>query len=150
MDAVTYPQEAVIDFVSQHLIPLRIQFNEEPYTSQFRVKWTPTLVILDHKGEEHHRTVGFFEPNQLIPSLMLGIAKAAFDTDRFETALEYLEKLLGDYPESNSAPEAIYLQGVNLYKSTKDPKPLKAAYEKLADAYPESEWTNRAYPYRLL
>ncbi|MBW1783845.1 MAG: tetratricopeptide repeat protein [Deltaproteobacteria bacterium] len=150
MDAVTYPEEAVSHFVSENLIPLRIQFNEEPYTSQFRVKWTPTLLILDEKGEEHHRTVGFFEPNQLIPSLMLGIAKAAFDADRFEPALEYLNALLAKYPESNSAPEAIYLRGVSLYKSTKDPKPLKDAYEKLANTYPESEWTNRAYPYRLL
>ena len=150
MDAVTYPKEAVVEFVSENLVPLRVQFDEEPLASQFRVKWTPTLVVLDDKGEEHHRTVGFFEPNQFIPSLMLGIAKVAFDEDRFETALEYLEKLLKDHPESNSAPEAIYLRGVSLYKSTKDPRPLKAAYEKLADAYPDSEWTNRAYPYRLL
>lgn len=150
MDAVTYPKDAVVEFVSENLIPLRVQFNEEPLASQFRVKWTPTLVVLDEKGEEHHRTVGFFEPNQLIPSQMLGIAKVAFDGDEFKTALGYLERLLKEYPESNSAPEAIYLRGVSLYKSTKDPKPLKAVYEKLADAYPGSEWTNRAYPYSLL
>jgi tetratricopeptide (TPR) repeat protein len=150
MGAVTYPEKAVVEFIDQNLIPLQIQFNEEPLASQFRVKWTPTLVVLDAGGEEHHRTVGFLDPDQLISSLMLGIAKAAFDADSFDTALEYLERVLADYPESNSASEAIYLRGVSLYKSTEDPKPLKEAYEKLADSYPYSEWTKRAYPYRLL
>jgi hypothetical protein len=28
--------------------------------------------------------------------------------------------------------------------------PLKAAYEKLQAEYPASEWTKRAYPYRLI
>jgi hypothetical protein len=39
---------------------------------------------------------------------------------------------------------------VCLYKSTNNPKPLKEAYEQLKDQYPESEWTKRAYPYRLI
>jgi len=150
MGAVTYPEKAVVEFIDQNLIPLQIQFNEEPLASQFRVKWTPTLVVLDSKGEEHHRTVGFLDPDHLISSLMLGIAKTAFDGDIFDSALEYLEKVLADYPESNSASEAIYLRGVSLYKSTNDPKSLKEAYEKLSDSYPDSEWTKRAYPYRLL
>ena len=31
-----------------------------------------------------------------------------------------------------------------------DPKKLKEAYEKLQEEYPNSEWTKRAYPYRLI
>lgn len=73
-----------------------------------------------------------------------------FDTDRFDAALANLEKLLSDYAKSHSAHEAIYLRGVSLYKNTDDPKPLKQAYEKLQENYPDSEWTKRAYPYRLL
>jgi thioredoxin-related protein len=150
MDAVTYPEKTVVEFIKENVIPLQIQFNEEPYTSEFRVKWTPTLVTLDSEGEEHHRTVGFFDANQFVPSLMLGIAKVAFDGDQFETALKYLESLLADYSKSNSAPEAIYLRGVCMYKSTEDPGHLKKAYETLLASYPDNEWTNRAYPYRLL
>ena len=150
MDAVTYPEEAVVEFIDQNVIPLRIPFNKEPFASEFRIKWTPTLVTLDNEGGEHHRTVGFLDPSQFIPSLMLGIAKVAFDADLFEAALEYLENLISGYPNSDSAPEAIYLRGVSLYKSTEDPKPLKDAYEELGASYPDSEWTKRAYPYRLL
>jgi tetratricopeptide (TPR) repeat protein len=150
MDAVTYPDAKVIGFISENMIPLRVQFDAQPLSTDFKVKWTPTLVTLDSHGTEHHRTVGFLSPEELIPSLLLGIAKTYFEADRFDEALQNFEKLLAEYPKSDSAPEAIYLQGVCRYKSTHDAKPLKEAYEKLSANYPSSEWTRRAYPYRLL
>lgn len=150
MDAVTYPDTKVITFITENLIPLRVRFNAQPLASDFNIKWTPTIVTLGFKGEEHHRTVGFLAPEQFVPSLILGIAKVYFNTDRFEGAISHLEKLLSEYPLSDAAPEAIYLQGVSLYKSTEDPKPLKKAYERLQSDYPASEWTGRAFPYRLL
>ena len=58
--------------------------------------------------------------------------------------------MVRDYPKSKAAPEAIFLRGVAGYKSTHDPKPLKAAYEKLQAEYPGNEWTDRAQPYRLI
>jgi tetratricopeptide (TPR) repeat protein len=150
MDAVTYPDAKVIGFIGENMIPLRVQFDAQPLSADFKVKWTPTLVTLDSHGTEHHRTVGFLSPEELIPSLLLGIAKTYFEADRFDEALQNFEKLLAEYPKSDSAPEAIYLQGVCRYKSTHDAKPLKEAYEKLSAEYPSSEWTRRAYPYRLL
>ncbi len=150
MDAVTYPDPKVVDFVSQNMIPLQVLFDDRPLSADFNVKWTPTLVTLDTDGIEHHRTVGFLSPEELIPSLLLGIAKSYFETDRFAEALENLERLLAGHAKSDAAAEALYLRGVCRYKSTHDPKPLKEAYEQLAAEYPSSEWTRRAYPYRLL
>jgi len=150
MDAVSYPNDKVIDFIQKNMIPLRVPFDDKPLSIDFNVKWTPTLIILDSEGREHHRTVGFFPPEELIPSLLLGIAKIHFDQDRFNEAFSALDKLLNDSPKSDSAPEAIFLQGVCRYKNTHDAKPLKGAYEHLQAKYPSSEWTKRAYPYRLL
>jgi tetratricopeptide (TPR) repeat protein len=150
MDAVTYPNQEVISFISENMIPLQVLFDAQPLSTGFNVKWTPTLVTLDTDGKEHHRTVGFLAPEELIPSLLLGMAKSYFETDRFNEALVNLERLLGKYPKSGSAAEALYLRGVCRYKSTNDPKPLKEAYEQLAADYPSSEWVKRAYPYRLL
>jgi hypothetical protein len=150
MDAVTYPDSGVSSFINEKLVPLRVPFNHEPLSKQFQVKWTPTLVIADEKGNEHHRTVGFLAPEDLIPSLLLGKAKTEFDLDQFPGAIGTLEIILNKHRKSGSAPEAIYLYGVNRYKNTHDPKPLKEAYEELKAEYPESEWTKRAYPYRLL
>jgi tetratricopeptide (TPR) repeat protein len=150
MDAVTYPNEKVGEFIERNFIPLRVAFDAQPLATDFKVKWTPTLITLDASGQEHHRTVGFLSPEELIPSLLLGMAKVHFDQNQFEPALSNLEKVLADYPKSDSAPEALYLRGVSRYKSTHSPKPLKEAYEELQKAYPSSEWTKRAAPYRLL
>ena len=150
MGAVTFPDAKVIAFIKQNLIPVRLPHDHKPLAEQFQVKWTPALVTLDTEGKEHHRTVGFLPPEELIPSLLLGKAKIDFDHEDFAKALVSLEALLKDYPKSGAAPEAIFLRGVCGYKSTHTPKPLKEAYEKLAAEYRDSEWTKRAYPYRLL
>ena len=54
------------------------------------------------------------------------------------------------YPEDSAVPEAMYFSGVNLFKQTNDSSRLKMTYEKLLSNYPDSTWTKRAYPYRLL
>jgi tetratricopeptide (TPR) repeat protein len=150
MDAVTYPDEKVADFVQNNLIPLRVPFDHKPLAAEFNVKWTPTLITLDTEGKEHHRTVGFLPPDELIPSLVLGIGKSHFENGRFDEAIAKFETLLKRHPRSNSAPEAVYLLGVARYKSTHEAKPLREAYDKLAAEYASSEWTQRAYPYRLI
>ncbi|MBP1739813.1 MAG: hypothetical protein H6Q48_2106 [Deltaproteobacteria bacterium] len=150
MGAVTFPDTKVIAFISQNVIPIRLPHDHKPLAEQFQIKWTPALVTLDMEGKEHHRTVGFLAPEELIPSLLLGKAKIDFDHEDFAKALVTLEDLLKEYPKSAAAPEAIFLRGVCGYKSTHNPKALKEIYEKLAKDYPESEWTKRASPYRLI
>lgn len=150
MDTVTYPNDKVIEFIQKNLIPLRVAFDAQPWSAEFNIKWTPTLITLDSNGKEHYRTVGFFPPEELIPSLLLGIAKSHFDLERFSEALSVLDKIIAEYPKSDSAPESVYLRGVCKYKSTHKPQPLKEAYEQLQANYSLSEWTKRAYPYRLL
>jgi tetratricopeptide (TPR) repeat protein len=150
MDAVTYPDDKVGSFLKDRVIPVRVLYNHKPLADDFNVQWTPTIVTLNEEGKESHRTVGFLAPEELIPSLLLGIGKSLFEGGRFEEAISAFDELLSEYPKSDSAPEAIYLRGVSLYKNTHDAKPLKGAYEKLAAEYPDTQWTKRAYPYRLL
>ncbi len=150
MDTVTYPESKVVSFISENFIPLRLAFDSKPYSEKFNVKWTPTLITLSPESQEHHRSVGFLGPEELIPSLLLGLGKFHFDNDQFDAALGRFGQLMEGYGQSDSAPETIFLDGVCRYKQSHDPKPLKAAYEKLRAAFPDSEWTKRAYPYRLL
>ena len=149
MDAVTYPQKAVETFLAEAMIAVRIPF-DQPLAKEFKVTWTPTLVTLDWNGEEHHRTVGFLSAEELVASLMLGSAKVYSDLELFDKAFGSLGKLLSAYPASDAAPEAMFVRGVCGYKSTHNPAPLKEAYEQLRKQHPQSEWTKRAYPYRLL
>lgn len=150
MEAVTFPMPEVVDFVNVKMVALRVAHDHATLAKEFRVKWTPTLIILDANREEHHRTTGFLAPTELIASLLLGMAKVHFNADQFAATLALLDALLTSHAESAAAPEAIYLQGVSRYKTTKSAQPLKLAYEKLTADYPNSEWTQRAAPYRLL
>ena len=118
MDAVTYPDPAVIDFISEALIPLRVPSDAKPLSEDFNVKWTPSLITLGPDGKEHHRTVGFLEPKELIARLLLGEGKCFFDSDKFPEALKTLEKILTDYKNTDAVPEAIYLRGVSQYKNS--------------------------------
>jgi hypothetical protein len=150
MDTVTYPDNKVSDFIMKNVVPFRVSFDAEPLAKDFNIKWTPTLITVDANGKEHHRTVGFLPPEELIPSLLLGIGKTHFELDAFAEAIATFDKTISDYPKSDSAPEAMFFKGVCGYKSTHTAGPLKEAYEKLNAQYPQNMWAKRALPYRLL
>jgi len=150
MDAVAYPDAAVSDFITRNFIPIRIQASDAELGPRFRIKWTPSLLILDKQGLEHNRTLGFFYPQELIPSLLLGIGKVFFDQPDRPKAISYFKQITMAYPESFQAPEAVYLKGVSQYIEDHDVANLFDIYECLKSRYPDSEWLMRADPYRLL
>jgi len=150
MDAVTYPDTKVTNFVIETVIPLRIPADSEPLATDFTLRWTPTLIILDTTGKEHSRTVGFIAPEEFIPTILLGIAKSYYELRLFDQAISGLEKIINTHPQSFAAPEAIYYRAVCGVKTVHDISGLKRAYERLAKEYPQSEWVKRALPYRLL
>jgi hypothetical protein len=150
MDAVTYPEESVSEFINKYLIPFRVDVTDGSIHEKYQAIWTPTIAILAIKGKEVQRTIGYFEPDEFIASLHLGIAKAHFDHGDFVTAQVHLNRLLEGHSNSGAVPEAIFFRGVNLYKQNHDPSQLKKAYERLLSDYPKSTWTKRANPYRLI
>jgi hypothetical protein len=149
MGAVTYPDEKVAEFVMNRMVPIQVQY-DSPLADEFKISWTPTIIVLDYFGKEHHRTVGFLPPEEFIPSLLLGMGKIDFDTEQFNAAISHFDTILAEYHKSSAAPEAIYLRGVSGYKASHNAAPLKEAYEKLNAEYPASEWVKRAQPYSLL
>lgn len=150
MDAVAYIDPAVIQFVSDNLVPLRIPADDPELGASYKVKWTPCLLVMDADGTEHYRTLGFYPPKDLIPSLLLGMGKAKFNQADRLAACGYFEKILADYPSSSLAPEAVYLNGVSRYIETHDVKNLTGIYDLLAAQYANSPWLTRADPYKLL
>lgn len=150
MDAVTYPAVEVVKFVNNYLTPLRFDLSSNAVHDKHTHFWTPTLAVLDLQGSEIQKTIGFFDPDELITVLHLGIAKVHFAAEEYDTAEVHLKNLLRNFQDSRMIPEAIYFNGVNLYKWKDDPDHLKAAYEKLLEEHPQSTWTGRAHPYRLI
>ena len=150
MDAVTYPHPSVRDFISNSLIPLRIAADHKELGPRFRVKWTPLLLLLDASGTELYRTLGYFSPEELIPSLLLGKGKAYFDKTERSAAVNYFDQILKEYPKSESTPEAIYLKGVANFIESHDASHLKNLHQDLKQNFPQSTWTMRSSPYALL
>ncbi|MBP1748136.1 MAG: hypothetical protein H6Q52_675 [Deltaproteobacteria bacterium] len=150
MGAVTYPDQKVAEFINVNLVPVQMLFDAKPYADDFNIQWTPVVIVLDEDGKEHYRTVGFFPPEEFIPSLLLGMLKTKFDRKQYREAADGTDELIRDYPKSRAAPEAIYWHGVAKFEETHDPQHLKGAYRRLKEEYPSSEWTQRAEPYNLL
>jgi hypothetical protein len=150
MDAVAYIDPEVILFVNRNLIPLRLAAADPVLGPRYRVKWTPTLLILDSEGTEQYRTLGFYPQSDLIPSLLLGMGKACFNRPDRPAACGYFQGIMKEYPQHPLAPEALYLNGVSLYIESHDVTNLIGIYDRLAVDYPESPWLTRALPYRLL
>ncbi len=150
MDAVTYPAKDVVKFVNNFFTPLRININEETIPENYHHIWTPTLAVLDPKGREFQRTIGFLGPEDFIATMHLAIAKIRMDAGQYDTAIIPLKSVLETFSQNDTVPEAIYFSGVVLFKGTNDPGKLKEAYEKLLRDYPDSVWTKRAAPYRLI
>ena len=150
MEEVTFPDTEVANFITDRMIPLRAEISSSRLVSDFRVVWTPTLVVLDLYGKEYQRTLGFLPPNDLVPSLLLGIGKVAFESGQYSESVIQFNTLLNGHPTSAFAPEAVYLRGVARYKSSHTPGALKECYQQLLAQYPDSDWTRRAEPYSLL
>lgn len=150
MDAVAYINPAVISFINENLIPLRLQAADPVFGPRYKVKWTPTLLILDNEGVEQYRTLGFFPPEDLVPSLLLGMGKAKFNLPDRPAASDCFNKILAEFPRSYFAPEAVYLNGVSHFIETHDIANLIGIYDQLLAEYPKSSWLVRADPYKLL
>lgn len=150
MSTVTYSNPEVIEYISQNFIPAQVPHNAKPLADEYQVTSTPTLVVLDETGKEHHRSVGFQPPEEFIPSLMVGQAKTHFEHNIFDPAITLLEQVMKEYPRSAAAPEAAFHLGVAKYKATHNAASLKEAFEFLKANYPSSEWLEKAQPYSLL
>jgi TolA-binding protein len=149
--AVTYPNSDVSATVERNFIPIRIDYHKgKAMVKRYSVRWTPTIIVLDADGEEHHRFVGYLPPEDFIAQLLLGKGKAAFNLDKFEQAMQRFQEVLVRYPKADAAPEAQYYLGVTKYKASHDPKELKLGGEALRRDYPNSEWAKKAQVYALI
>lgn len=150
MEEVTFADPEVVNFISGHVIALRLPVSAGPHSADYRVSWTPTLVTIDYYGREHQRTVGFLPPDEMVGSVLLGMGKVSLDYGQFSEAVIQFNTLLNGCPDSAAAPEAVYLRGVARYKASHDPAALKEIHQQLLAKYPQSDWTKRAQPFTLL
>lgn len=141
---MTYPDEGVARFVIDAFVPVKVMVREHPLlVEQFKVRWTPTLVVGDAEGEEHDRWVGYLPPGEFLPRLRLARARVAFNLGAFEEAARRFGEIIEQHPASLVAPEAQYWLSVSRYKATGRPEELRGGWRALWEKYPKSEWATR-------
>jgi Thioredoxin-like domain len=153
MNTGPYSDEKVQKFIEAEFIPVKSQCFWDKRTElmkQFDIGWTPTLLVHDAKGREHHRIVGFVPAEDFLAHLKLGKGKMFFDRFRFAEAIEAFTAVVEQHAGSGPAPEAIFFLGVAKYWKSHDPKGLRWAYDTLTARFPQSEWCRRAQPYKQI
>lgn len=144
-----YSDPRVAAFINDHFTPVRIHVREQAddfkrLGDRFNAHWTPTILIVDAKGEERHRIEGFLPADDFLAQLTLGIAHAARARGDFANGERWYRDVVERYPETESAPEALYWAGVSKYKATGDPAPLGETASQFANRYQTSSWAKKA------
>jgi hypothetical protein len=152
MSAVTYSQPQVIEFFNQNpeTVPLMIPFDTEPQAETYGLRWTPYLLVMDAEGKVHQRAIGFQQPGDLEPWVLMGQGKVEFNRRNWDAALASFGQVVDRYPQSFSAPECMYYKAVCLYRKTEEPAHLKEGHQRITEAFPDSVWAMRTLPYRKL
>jgi len=128
-------------FINENFVPLSAHIKEHPvYFHRFDALWTPTVVILDPKGEERFRLEGYLPKDEFRAQLELGLARVAFMSKNWSDAERRYAEVLERYPNSQAAPEALYWEGVSHYKATNDHTVLGQLPEQFQQKYPDSAW----------
>ena len=86
-----WPDERVARFVNDNFLAARVHVRQNPeafkqYSERYKAPWTPTILLLDADGVEHHRIEGFLPTDDFLAQLMLGRARIAFDQAQWAEA----------------------------------------------------------------
>jgi thioredoxin-related protein len=75
MDAVTYTKKEVVSFLNKFVVSVRVPLDAKPLADELNVHSAPVSLIVDWKGDEHIRTVGFRAPKEFLLSILAVVAK---------------------------------------------------------------------------
>ena len=150
MDAVTYPDDSVIETIEQGFAPFKLNMLErhpdfKEACAGGRVMWGPTLVVADGRGREVRRWVGWLPPRSFVAELAFCRALAEFNRGAFAEALAGFDAIVEHDAGTEIHSEALYWQGVAGFMAGKqDWAALRRSWTRLADEYPGQRFGTHA------
>ena len=144
-----YSDPRVASFISERFHPVRIHVRDDAEAwkkvgLELGVQWTPTILILSPEGKEQHRIEGFLPSDDFLAQLSIGLAKAAFGRGEFADAEQRYREIVERYPNTESAPEALYWAGVSRYKGSNDGAALQETARSFKQRYTDTAWAKKA------
>lgn len=136
-------------FITDNFIPARVHVREQAddfkrFGERYGAQWTPTILELDADGTERHRIEGFLPAPDFLAQLTLGLAQIAFKRQDWPKAERLFRDVVERYPESETAPEALYWAGVTRYKGSGDGAALAETAQAFAERYQDTSWAKKA------
>lgn len=146
MDAVTYPSAEVEEFLGARFACVKVSTEDKSPEARtllraYRHLWAPGFVVLDPRGEELRRFLGYQPPRDFIAELRVGLAKVRMLHRDLAGAYDEFRAVADLDPPAPVTPEALYWAGVAAYR--RDGKPLEFLREYWAELrvrFPESRW----------
>ena len=143
MGAVTYPEAAVGETISQRFIAVQINTQDgsgAEIIDRYRQVWTPDLRVLGSDGFEYDSWNGYLPPFEFIPRLLVGQGHAVLRQRRDLEAADIFDDVLRRFPTSHVAPEASYYLAVARYRHSHEAPDLLDNWWQLRMRYPGSVW----------
>lgn len=94
--------------------------------------------------EEAERFVRDHPNDRRAPVTLLQSAGVCKHLDEWHKSLEYFERVWTEYPTSNAAPQALFLQAFVLDEKFLEKEKALEYYEKYIDMYPSDDFINSA------
>jgi TolA-binding protein len=150
MDAVTYPDDAVIETLGRGFAPYKINMLERhpdfrEACAGGRVMWGPTFVIADARGTEIRRWVGWLPPENFVAELAFCHAMALYNRGKLADAFAAFSKIVEGNADAEIHPEALYWQGAaGFLAGDKDWAALREAWTRLTREHPGNRFATHA------
>ena len=144
-----YSNPEVGHYITEYFEPVRVHVLEhrDEYKrlgERYNVQWTPTVLILDSDGEEHHRIEGFLPVDEFLSEVALGLARSAFQRQDYAEAERLYRGIVNRFPSTDAAAEALYWAGVSKYKATDDAIALRDTAAAFRGRYQDTTWAKKA------
>ncbi len=95
--------------------------------------------MLDPDGTERWRLEGYYANRPFRAALEMGLARVWVMRKRWEDAQARYSRIVAEYGDTSSAPDALYWRYVSEYSRTHDAEALRQACRELQRRYPGSE-----------
>lgn len=138
MDAVTYPDTNVQQYLADHFACLKINlFDKHPdfktAIGNTKVMWSPAMIFTDGKNRELRRYTGWMPAASFLAQLRLSRAMHEMNRVQFDAARTLLGEILDEFGSTEVVPEALYYHGITGFLAGgKDMAALRESWERLA------------------
>jgi hypothetical protein len=143
LEAESYGDHETAEFIDEHFVPFTVNIHDKAgLFGRFQAAWTPTVLIMSHKGVERYRIEGYLPRSEFRPQLELGLARVAFMAKDFNEAERWYDHIANNH--ISVQPEALYWRAVCRYNQTHDPSPLGEVAQELSRNHSDSIWATKA------